>query len=92
VFVNWNGVNQGTYSDGNLRIFAQMTGLNLNQFDKCMSTNKYLAKVRHDVDAAGKLGVNSTPTLFLDGKKLENAPDYGYFRVKIEEALNAAGR
>ena len=57
-----------------------------------MSTNKYLAKVRHDVDAAGELGVNSTPTLFLDGKKLENAPDYGYFRVKIEEALNAAGR
>jgi len=85
--VNWDGVNQGTYSDENLRIFAEMTGLFLSQYDECMSSGKYLAKIAEDRDAAQELGVNSTPTLFLNGEKLENNPDYGYYRVRLEEAL-----
>tara|TARA_B100000700_G_C14989932_1_gene830728 strand:- start:353 stop:610 length:258 start_codon:yes stop_codon:yes gene_type:complete len=84
-------VNQGTYSDENLRIFAQMTGLFINQFDECMANNKYLDKVKTDLAAGQDLGVNSTPTLFLDGKKLDNSPDYGYFRIRIEEALKTSG-
>jgi protein-disulfide isomerase len=91
VYVNWNGVNQGTYSDENLRIFAEMTGLFLNQYDDCMSSNKYLSKIEDDRDAASELGVNSTPSLFLNGVKLENNPDYGYYRVRLEEALNEVG-
>jgi len=91
VFFNWNGVNEGTYSDENLRIFAQMTGLLLNQFDDCMSSNKYLAKVEADRDAAAELGVNSTPSLFLNGERIQTAPDYGYYRVRIEEALAEIG-
>ena len=84
-------MNEGAYSDANLRIFAEMTGLFLNQFDECMSSNKYLAKIEDDRDAASKLGVNSTPTIFLNGVKLENSPDYSYYRVRLEEALNAVG-
>lgn len=91
VFFNWNGVNEGTYSDENLRIFAEMTGLLLNQFDDCMSSNKYLAKIEADRDAAAELGVNSTPTLFLNGERIQVAPDYGYYRVRIEEALAEIG-
>lgn len=91
VFFNWDGVNQGTYSDANLRIFAEMTGLFLNQFDECMDSNKYLAKIKEDQAAAAELGVNSTPSLFLNGEKLENNPDYGYYRLRIEEALNEVG-
>ena len=68
-----------------------MTGLLLNQYDTCMSTNKYLAKVKADKDAGADLGVRSTPTLFLNGEQLENAPEYGYFRVRIEEALAEVG-
>jgi len=84
-------VNEGTYSDANLRIFAEMTGLFMDQFDTCMSTNKYLAKVNADIKAAEELGVRSTPSLFLNGEKLENAPDYGYYRVRIEQALAEVG-
>jgi len=89
--VNWDGENEGTYSDANLRIFAEMTGLLLGQFDECMSTNKYLAKVEADRDAAIELGVNSTPTLFLNGVNLGGLRDYGYYRVRLEEALAEVG-
>jgi protein-disulfide isomerase len=68
-----------------------MTGLFLNQFDECMSTNKYLAKVEADLDAGVAAGVNSTPTLFLNGVNLGGLRDYGYYRVRIEEALNEVG-
>jgi hypothetical protein len=27
----------------------------------------------------------------LNGVKLENNPDYGYYRVRLEEALNEVG-
>jgi protein-disulfide isomerase len=27
IYVNWNGENQGAYSDENLRIFAEVTGI-----------------------------------------------------------------
>jgi protein-disulfide isomerase len=84
-------VNEGTYSDANLRIFAEMTGLLLGQYDDCMSSGKYLSKIEADRDAAKELGVNSTPSIFLNGVKLENNPDYGYYRVRLEEALNEVG-
>jgi len=91
VFVNWNGENEGGYSDENLRIFAEMTGLTMDQFDDCMSTNKYLPKVQADRDAAIDAGVNSTPTFFLNGVNIGGLRDYGYYRVRIEEALNEVG-
>jgi protein-disulfide isomerase len=89
--VNWNGQNEGGFSDENLRTFAQMTGLFLTQFDECMATNKYRAKVEADRDAAIDLGVNSTPTIFLDGVNLGGLRDYGFYRVRIEEALAELG-
>jgi protein-disulfide isomerase len=91
VFINWGGENQGAYSDANLRFFAEMTGLNLVQFDGCMSSNKYLAKVQADRDAALANGVNSTPTLFLDGVNLGGLKDYSFYRLRIEEALAKVG-
>ncbi len=86
-----NGKNKGTFSDTNLRIFAQMTGLSLDQFDECLSTNKYLAKVQADRDAAVDAGVNSTPTFFINGENIGGLQEYGNYRVKIEKALAEVG-
>jgi predicted DsbA family dithiol-disulfide isomerase len=90
VFVNWSGENKGAYSDANLRIFAEMTGLSMDPYDDCMRSNKYLAKVQADRDAAIANGVNSTPTLFLDGVNLGGLKDYSFYRLRIEEALSKA--
>lgn len=92
VFVNWNDANKGNYSDANLRTFGEMTGLLMNQFDECMDTNKYLPKVESDRQAALDAGVKSTPTFFLNGENITGPDDYGYYRVKIEEALAKLGR
>ncbi|HIK88364.1 MAG TPA: hypothetical protein EYG09_01750 [Dehalococcoidia bacterium] len=91
VYLNWNGENQGEFSDANLRVFAEMTGLFLNQYDDCMSSNKYLAKVQADFDDGTAAGVNSTPTIFLNGEIIGGLRDYGGYRVKIEQALAEVG-
>jgi protein-disulfide isomerase len=69
-----------------------MTGLFLNQYDDCVSSDKYLAKVQADYDAGIAAGVNSTPTIFLNGKIIGGLKDYGDYRVKIEQALAEVGR
>jgi protein-disulfide isomerase len=91
VYVNWNGENRGAYSDGNLRVFAEMTGLLLDQYDECMSSNKYLQKVVDDFEAGIAAGVKSTPTIFLNGEIIGGLRDYGDYRVKIEKALAEVG-
>ncbi len=69
-----------------------MVGLDMEQFNGCMSTNKYLPKVQTDRDAAIAAGVNSTPTFFLNGVNLGGLRDYGFYRVRLEEALAEVGR
>ena len=91
VFVNWNGENQGAYSDENLRTFAQMIGMNVSDFDECMDSGRNLAKVEADLAAGGALGVRSTPTLFIDNEKIPGLRTFGEYRVKIEQALAKAG-
>ena len=56
-----------------------------------MSTNKYLAKIQADRDAAVDAGVNSTPTFFINGENIGGLQEYGNYRVKIEKALAEPG-
>ncbi len=84
-------MNQGSFTDETLGIFAQMVGLDVDKFKSCLDSNKYAARVRNDHDAGEQLGVNSTPTIFIDGSKIRGVKPYGEYRVKIEQALAAAG-
>ncbi len=68
-----------------------MTGLNLEQYDECMDTNKYLDKIRADLEDGKSLGVGSTPTFFINGEMIPGLRPYGDYRVKIERALAEAG-
>jgi len=91
VFYNWKGENQGTFADENLQIFAELNELGMNQFDECMSTNRYLSKVEADFKDGEAAGVNSTPTLFLNGVNIGGLKEYSYYRVRLEEALAEVG-
>jgi protein-disulfide isomerase len=53
-----------------------------------MESGKYLSKITSDREAAIEFGVNSTPTLFLNGVNIGGLKEYGYYRVRLEEALN----
>lgn len=59
-------------SDKNqLAILAQQLGIYNNQFQACFDTQKYLPQIRENFADSEKLGVQGTPTWFINGKKIE---------------------
>ena len=89
VFENWSGVNQGAYSDDNLKRFASGLQLDRDAFDSCLDSGKYRGKVEEDLHLGERLGVNSTPSLFLQGRRIQ-AADYSELHALIESAIEAA--
>lgn len=52
-----------------------------------MSSSKTAEKIQRDYDDGVKAGVNSTPTVFINGEKLSDFPTYELLKQKIEEKL-----
>jgi protein-disulfide isomerase len=73
LFNNQAGENQGAFNDANLEKFAQQVGLDLTQYKTCMDQHTYLGKIQSSSQAASQRGVNSTPTLFVNGQKVVGA-------------------
>ena len=51
-------------------LFAKQFGITEDQFNKCLANQKVLDNIQAVRDHAVKLGVNSTPTFFINGKKM----------------------
>ena len=86
VFENWKGVNEGHFSDDNLKLFASSLQLDRGAFDSCLDSRKYLGKVEDDLRRGEQLGVQGTPTLFLNGKMLTPS-SYEELAQLIESAI-----
>lgn len=52
------------------RTFAQELGLDMTQYDAAIADEGTQDRIRKDVNDGTALGVNGTPSFFLDGKKL----------------------
>ena len=89
VFENWDGVNKGAYSDDNLKGFASRLRLDRDAFDSCLDGGKYRGKVEEDLHLGERMGVNSTPSLFLQGRRIQVA-NYSELAGLIESAIAAA--
>ena len=73
LYNNQAGENQGAFNDAKLEGFAQQLGLNMVQFTKCMSERPHLSKVQTSTQSGSQRGVNSTPTLFINGQLVRGA-------------------
>ena len=67
--------------------YAQDLGLDLAQFQTDIASEEIKAKIENDYKSGVKAGVNSTPTFFLNGKKINNPRNYDEFKNAIEQAL-----
>ncbi|HSE17203.1 MAG TPA: thioredoxin domain-containing protein [Pyrinomonadaceae bacterium] len=78
--------NQSALSVDKLRQYATEVGLDRAKFDASLDSGKFAEKVQRDVIDGHKLGVNGTPTVYINGKRLS---DNSYENVKsvIEAAL-----
>lgn len=70
--------------------FAQLAvDLNLNkeQFSQCYDNRKYKDEVAGDINEGLKVGVDATPTIFINGNKFRGVAPYNVYTEAIEEAL-----
>lgn len=67
---------------------AEALGLNTGEFTACYDSNKYAEQITKDREAAAALGVNSTPTTFVNGRLIRGAVPYADFKRVIEEELS----
>jgi len=87
---------QDEWSEENdaLKIFvkyAKEIGVaDLKKFESDVKDNKYAEKIQADIDDGYKLGINSTPTFFINNEKLSGSRAYDDFKQKIDEALEAS--
>lgn len=69
--------------------YAKQIGLDMEKFKTDVVDPATKARVQRDFDASEKLGNNSTPSLFVQGKKIKNPPSYEAFKALIQEEIDA---
>ncbi len=82
----------GKENSGNLNrtLFVSLAGkagLDVNAFTSCYDGNKHVSQVQKDRDAASAIGVNSTPTSYINGQLVQGAQPYSVFKSVIDIAL-----
>jgi len=87
LFANQRGENQGAFRDDTLQAFAAALGLDEAAFNACLDSGRYRDEVQAETAAGQERGVRSTPTLFINGEKVEGAIPFDQLQPMIEAAL-----
>ena len=67
--------------------YAKKLELDMDVFNTCLSDHRYQAKIQRDLEFATELGVNSTPTFYLNGIPLIGAHPLETFKQAIDQEL-----
>jgi protein-disulfide isomerase len=71
-----------------LRRYAEQVGLDMEAFERCVSTGAHRTAVQRDVAEGRRLGIAGTPAFFLNGRPLSGAQPLEAFARVIEEELS----
>ena len=71
---------------------AGKLGLDRAAFEQCLDSSKHQAVVKAAFESGEKLGVNSTPTIYVNGRPLIGAQPYEVFKQVIDEELVRVGK
>jgi protein-disulfide isomerase len=78
--------NQKALEIDKLKEYATRVGLDRAKFDAALESGRFAGKVKRDVADGDKIGVDSTPSVFINGKRTRDRTKEG-LRTAIEAAL-----
>lgn len=79
--------NQQALTIPDLKKHAAAIGLDAAKFAECLDSGKHTAIVTADLEEGQKLGIQSTPTLYINGRPVVGAQPYEVFAAIVEEEL-----
>ncbi len=81
--------NQRALGEEDLKRHARELKLDASRFDLCLAAETFAERVRSGVAQGTKLGVNSTPTLYINGRMFAGVYPYEDLAAVIDEELAA---
>jgi protein-disulfide isomerase len=82
--------NQGQLTRDGLESFAKDAGLNVAEFKKALDSKEYAADVDSDVKMGESVAVQGTPTMFINGARVQNPTSFETVSAQIDSALKGA--
>jgi len=70
--------------------YANSLGLNIDQFKQDIDSNDIENKIQDDIKSGISFGVDSTPSFFINGVKIQNPRSYDEFKSIIEQSIQLA--
>ena len=67
--------------------YATQLKLDVNKFKAEVSANKYNSVIEQDKQDGLALGVNSTPTFFINGTRVNGVQNFADFKARVDSAL-----
>jgi protein-disulfide isomerase len=62
--------------------------LDTGTFNQCLDSGKYTSLIQQMTSMGSSIGVGSTPSFAINGKKVVGAQDYQVFQQIIDSQLN----
>jgi protein-disulfide isomerase len=90
LFWNQDGENEGAFRQERLDEIAAAVGLDVAAWSSCLESGTQQQAVRTETDEGAAQGIDSTPTVYLNGEKLVGALPYEQLSQVIEAAAQAA--
>ncbi len=80
--------NQQNASGENAENWGKQIGLTVDQIQACKKSGDLVAKIKADAEQAEKLGIEGTPTLFINGQKYFGNKSFDEIKIVIDSYLN----
>jgi protein-disulfide isomerase len=77
----------GSFEDADLQSRAKSLGLDPEKLQACIGSGRYDEVVKTAMSAGNAVGVNSTPTFFINGRRVTGAVPFETFQQIIDEEL-----
>lgn len=99
IFANALGEDVGSYTDKRLKAIAEEAGLDMDLFNSCYDSEKYLDRVQQDFEDGQAANINGTPGFLVSytvngetrSKLIEGAQPFSAFQQELETILNEIG-
>lgn len=79
---------QQVFTRGALRELAEQVGLDTDQFNRCFNGGQKLAEVQQDLRYGQDVGVDSTPSMLINGELVRGGMDAAALRSTIDALLD----
>jgi protein-disulfide isomerase len=88
LYLNQSGPN--SFTDVRLKQMAETLGLDTGTFNQCLDSGEKKAAVEASIAEAQAQGIDSTPTIIINGTEIAEWHDYNVVKQAIDAALAGA--